>query len=103
VFLFKGVVKLETQRRQNSKRCQALILQMADMMGVLLQLSSVRDPELKDERTGQTVVARIQSVMANVENDIRDCGNLIDTYAKHSLPSVLALLPHHPLAVNDYL
>lgn len=92
MFLFRGVVKLETQRRQNSGRCRALILQMADMMGVLLQLSSVRDPQLKDERTGQTVVGRIQALMANIEKDIKDCGNLIDTYAKHSLPSTLPSL-----------
>jgi hypothetical protein len=91
VFLFKGVVQLETQRRENSRRCHALILQMADMMGALLQLSSVSDPELKDERTGQTIVGRIQALMANIEQDITDCGNLIDTYAKHSLPSMLLL------------
>lgn len=65
---------------------------MADMMGALLQLSSVQDPELKDQRTGQTVVGRIQALMSSIEQDIKDCGNLIDTYAKHSLPSTSLLL-----------
>jgi len=61
------------------------------MMGALLQLSSVQDPEQKDQRTGQTIVGRVQALMASIEKDIRDSGNLIDTYAKHSLPSALYL------------
>lgn len=60
---------------------------MADMMGALLQLASVQDPTLKDERSGQTVTGRVQALMKNIEGDIKDCGNLIDTYAKHSLAS----------------
>lgn len=36
VTLFNGVVQLELQRRQNSAKARALILQMADMMGSLL-------------------------------------------------------------------
>lgn len=36
VTLLNGVVQLELQRRQNSTKARALILQMADMMGALL-------------------------------------------------------------------
>ena len=36
VKLFNGVVQLELQRRQNSLKARALILQMGDMMGALL-------------------------------------------------------------------
>ena len=36
VKLFNGVVTLEIQRRQNSIKARALILQMADMMSALL-------------------------------------------------------------------
>ena len=36
VKLFNGVIQLELQRRQNSLKARALILQMADMMGALL-------------------------------------------------------------------
>ncbi|KAF8312648.1 hypothetical protein DL93DRAFT_1295443 [Clavulina sp. PMI_390] len=87
VYLFKGVVQLETQRRENSKRARALILQMADMLGALLQLDGVQDPDLKDQKTGQTVGGRIQRLMSAIEGDIKDCGNLIDAYSKHSVAS----------------
>ena len=86
LFLIKGIVKLEVQRRENSKKCKALILQMADMMGALLQLHYVRDPELVDER-GESIAGRIQVLMKHIEQDIKNCGNLIDTYSKHSIAS----------------
>lgn len=86
VLLLKGVIKLETQRRENSKRTRALVLQLADMMGALLQLHFVKDPELKSA-TGESIAGRIQVLMAAIEKDITDCGNLIDAYHKHSLTS----------------
>lgn len=69
---------------------------MADMMGALLQLDGVQDPSIKDERTGQTITGRVQALMQSIEGDIKDCGNLIDTYAKHSLPS--SSLSYEPLS-----
>jgi hypothetical protein len=87
VLLVKGVVTLETQRRNNTSRSRALILQIADMMSALLQLHFVKDPELTTE-TGESVCGRIQALMGAVERDIKNCGNLIDTYHKHSLTSV---------------
>lgn len=87
VYLFKGVVQLEIQRRENSKKSRALILQMADMMGALLQLANVQDPDLEDEKSGQSIKGRVQVLMKSIESDIKDCGNLVDTYAKHSVAS----------------
>ncbi|KAE9402429.1 hypothetical protein BT96DRAFT_855748 [Gymnopus androsaceus JB14] len=86
VLLVRGIVKLETQRRENSRKARALIFQMADMLGALLQLHNVQDPELKDER-GQSIQGRIQVLMKDIEADIRECGALIDAYHKHSLTS----------------
>jgi hypothetical protein len=42
VKLFNGVVQLELQRRENSAKARALILQMADMLGALLVKSFCR-------------------------------------------------------------
>ncbi|KAI0041239.1 hypothetical protein FA95DRAFT_714838 [Auriscalpium vulgare] len=86
VLLVRGIVKLETERRENNRRTRALILQIADMMGALLQLHNVRDPELVTER-GQSVQGRIQVLMQRIEADVTECGALIDAYHKHSLTS----------------
>ncbi|KAF8320533.1 uncharacterized protein EI90DRAFT_3080514, partial [Cantharellus anzutake] len=72
VQLFHGVVQLETQRRSNSAKARALILQLSDMMSTLLQLHYVKDPTLKS-LTGET--------------DIKTVGNLVDQYHKHSSTS----------------
>jgi hypothetical protein len=37
VLLFKAVIEIELKRRENDKRTLSLVLQMADMMGTLLQ------------------------------------------------------------------
>ena len=70
VLLVRGIVKLETQRRENSRRSKALILQIADMMGALLQLHYVKDPELENEK-GESVQGRIQVLMKAIEEDIK--------------------------------
>jgi hypothetical protein len=59
---------------------------MADMMGALLQLHYVKDPELVTE-DGKSVQGRIQALMGDIEKDIQKCGNLIDTYHRHSATS----------------
>ncbi|KAF9059723.1 hypothetical protein BDP27DRAFT_1371208 [Rhodocollybia butyracea] len=79
-------VRLETQRRENSRKTRALILQIADMLGALLQLHNVQDPELEAE-PGKSVQGRIQVLMKDIYADIKACGALIDAYHKHSLTS----------------
>ncbi|KAF8340734.1 uncharacterized protein EI90DRAFT_3036693 [Cantharellus anzutake] len=86
ILVFTALVKLESQRRENSKRARALLLQIADMLSALLQLHFVKDPELKDA-DGQSVQGRIQVLMEDIKKDIQDCGNLIHTYHNHSLTS----------------
>lgn len=101
VKLFNGVVTLEIQRRQNSVKARALILQMADMMSALLvrsegilfrlmvlkcslqQLHFVEDPEMVTE-DGQTVAGRIQNLLGDIKKDITDCGHIINKYHQHS-------------------
>ncbi|KAF8320530.1 uncharacterized protein EI90DRAFT_2598279 [Cantharellus anzutake] len=86
VQLFHGVVQLETQRRSNSAKARALILQLSDMMSTLLQLHHVKDPTLKSP-TGETIAGRLQSLMGQIEQDIKTVGNLVDQYHKHSSTS----------------
>ncbi len=81
--LFKGVVTLETQRRDNNAKARALVLQLSDMLGALLQLRDVKDPELKTDN-GESVRGRVQALMGRVEQEIEEVGNLIDTHHKHS-------------------
>ncbi|KAF8316872.1 hypothetical protein DL93DRAFT_2154581 [Clavulina sp. PMI_390] len=86
VTLFDGVVKLEVNRRQNDSKARALILQLADMMGALLQLHFVEDPALV-ANNGQSVQGRVQLLMKDIEKDINNTGNLINKYHQHSLAS----------------
>ena len=78
---------MEVKREANSARCRALILQMADMMGALLQLHDVKDPELKTD-DGQTVIGRINALLTRIELEIKQCGNLIDLYHRHHVFSM---------------
>ncbi|KAF8308150.1 hypothetical protein DL93DRAFT_2231827 [Clavulina sp. PMI_390] len=86
VTLFNGVVQLEVQRRQNSTKARALILQMADMMSALLQLHFVKDPTLVTEN-GDSVQGRIETLVKDIEQDIINTGNLINKYHQHRLIS----------------
>jgi hypothetical protein len=107
VKLFNGLVTLEIQRRQNSAKAKALVLQMADMLGALLvcralhplydpiltigttsqQLHFVEDPTLQTE-DGVSVAGRIQILMSRIKDDITQCGNLLNKYHAHSLACV---------------
>ena len=60
---------------------------MADMMGALLQLHFVKDPDLPTG-DGQTMVGRINALMKDIELDIKKCGSLVDVYHRHSLTSM---------------
>ena len=48
-------------------------------MSTLLQLNRVKDPALQLE-DGQSTAGRVQTLMTDLENDIRKCGNLLDPY-----------------------
>jgi hypothetical protein len=110
VLLFKAVIEIELKRRENDRRTLSLVLQMADMMGTLLQrvfnpylyyfilfvnqvlprLKDVKDPDLKTE-AGETVTGRLQLLMKAIENDIKECGKAVDTYRKQHVMGVCPL------------
>ncbi|KAF8341559.1 uncharacterized protein EI90DRAFT_3034423, partial [Cantharellus anzutake] len=71
---FLGVVTLETQRRDNTLKTRALVLQLSDMLAPFSIFT-------------MGVCGRIRSLMKQIKQDIKEVGNLVDTYHKHSLTS----------------
>ncbi|KAK7683623.1 hypothetical protein QCA50_013461 [Cerrena zonata] len=84
VLAFKAVYNMELTRRENDRRIRALYVEMKDMMAVLIQLKDVKD---KDDLgpDGRTVEARLQGLVKQAADDIKDCANACDTYAKKRL------------------
>ncbi|KAI0265555.1 hypothetical protein BC834DRAFT_987866 [Gloeopeniophorella convolvens] len=84
VMAFKAVYTLELKRRDNEKKIIALYVEMKDMMGVLLQLRDVRDDEVV--APGQVSLEdRLGSLVSRTADDIKQCSNACDTYAKKKL------------------
>ncbi|OJA16897.1 hypothetical protein AZE42_11473 [Rhizopogon vesiculosus] len=81
VIAFMAVVNLELKRRENDHRVSSMIAQATDMMGMLLQLKDVKDPDITGPY-GETIEGRLQDVMKHIAQDIEDCGNAIDKYCK---------------------
>ncbi|KZP06008.1 hypothetical protein FIBSPDRAFT_765073, partial [Athelia psychrophila] len=88
VLAFKAVVTLELKRRDNDKKVIALHLQMQDMMTTLLQLRDIQQDHKGTD--GRTVQDRLGGLMKDIARDIRNCGNVCDTYSKkHLLVKIL--------------
>ncbi|KZP16060.1 hypothetical protein FIBSPDRAFT_66010 [Athelia psychrophila] len=88
VLAFKAVVTLELKRRANDKKVIALHLQMQDMMSTLLQLRDIQQDRKGTD--GRTVRDRLDTLMNDIARDIRNCGNVCDTYSKkHLLVKIL--------------
>ncbi|KAH9858589.1 hypothetical protein C2E23DRAFT_717063, partial [Lenzites betulinus] len=81
---FKVVVELDLKRRDNDKKISVLFLEMKDMMAVLLELRSIKDEETPGP-DGTTIKARMQQLVRRTADDIKDCANACDTYAKKRL------------------
>ncbi|EED85033.1 predicted protein [Postia placenta Mad-698-R] len=79
------------KRRNNDAKVIALLVEMRDMIGVLLQLKSVKDEAITGPK-GVTIEARMQGLMKQTANDIRSCGNM----------SLLAKVLKGPLWENTF-
>ncbi|CAL1709515.1 unnamed protein product [Somion occarium] len=84
VLAFKAVYNMELTRRENDKRIRALYIEMKDMMAVLIQLRDVKDTNDVGP-DGKTIEARLQALIKQTAEDIKDCANACDTYAKKRL------------------
>ncbi|EIW63446.1 uncharacterized protein TRAVEDRAFT_112584, partial [Trametes versicolor FP-101664 SS1] len=74
---FKVVVELDVKRRDNDKKISVLFLEMKDMMSVLLECTPGAD--------GTPIKARMQALVQRTADDIKDCANACDAYAKKRL------------------
>ncbi|KAI0633747.1 hypothetical protein C8Q77DRAFT_1157911 [Trametes polyzona] len=81
---FRVVVELDMKRRDNEKKITLLFVEMKDMMEVLVQLRTVEDED-EPGPDGTTIKARLQSLVAQSADDIKDCANACDTYSKKKL------------------
>ncbi|KAF7329876.1 VPS13 domain-containing protein [Mycena kentingensis (nom. inval.)] len=84
VMAFKAVWALEMKRRENDRKILLLHSEMKDMMSVLIQLKSVKDPnEIAPD--GSTIQGRMEVIVETAAKDIKACGNACDTYVKKKL------------------
>ncbi|KJA23770.1 hypothetical protein HYPSUDRAFT_39609 [Hypholoma sublateritium FD-334 SS-4] len=85
VILFKTVVTLELNRRENDAHVDIVFLSMADMMSALLDTSQFSETLSKRTKDGNLSVAdKLRAEFADIEKYINVCGNSMDTYSKES-------------------
>ncbi|KAH9942219.1 uncharacterized protein BXZ73DRAFT_41008 [Epithele typhae] len=80
---FKIVIELEVKRRDNDRKVNLLFLEMKSMMSTILQLQNVRASHVA--RDGLTVGMRLDGLMKQIAEDIKECANACDTYSKKRL------------------
>ncbi|CAK5270937.1 unnamed protein product [Mycena citricolor] len=83
VIAFKAVISLDLTRRQNNKKVLAMKLQMQDVMLILFELRSVRDPEHKAP-DGTKLKDQFSEILKSIARDITECGNVCDVYLKEN-------------------
>ncbi|KAI0656679.1 hypothetical protein C8Q70DRAFT_329793 [Cubamyces menziesii] len=81
---FRVVVELDMKRRDNEKKITVLFIEMRDMMEVLIQLRTIQDEDTPGP-DGTTIKARLQGLIKRTADDIKDCANVCDAYAKKKL------------------
>ncbi|EKM56765.1 uncharacterized protein PHACADRAFT_172445 [Phanerochaete carnosa HHB-10118-sp] len=84
ILAFKAVYSMERTRQENDKRIIALYVAMKDMIRVLVQLRTIEDPHHLGP-DGVTIEGRLQSLVRQAAEDIKDCANACDTYSKKRL------------------
>ncbi|TFY62185.1 hypothetical protein EVJ58_g4026 [Rhodofomes roseus] len=86
---FKAVYTFEMKRSENDSKVIALYVEMKDMMTVLLELKSIKDPSAVDVE-GIAVEGRMQGLIKQIAEDIKRCANVCDVWSKmRSLAKVL--------------
>ncbi|KAI3609271.1 hypothetical protein WG66_010510 [Moniliophthora roreri] len=101
VLAFKTVISLELKRRDNDEKVIVLLLKVQDMMEVLVQLRFI-SPDATAQNQSFTIQDRLTSICLKVENDIKACGNLCDTYSKKRLIVKLLKGPIYELRLAEF-
>ncbi|KAF8273627.1 hypothetical protein EI94DRAFT_1563512, partial [Lactarius quietus] len=90
VLAFTAVYTLEQKRRDNEKKIVALYVAMKDMMGVLL-LDVQNDKLIAPD--GMNIEDRLKSIVERTADDMKECSNVCDTYAKKKMLAKVFLGP----------
>ncbi|KAH8814566.1 hypothetical protein DL96DRAFT_417067 [Flagelloscypha sp. PMI_526] len=83
---FKMVIEFDLQRRDNNKKVFVVKLQMKDMVALLFELRTIRDPADKGP-DGLTIEGRMQTLITNIAKAIKAGGSAIDVYLGKGLIS----------------
>ncbi|RPD59323.1 hypothetical protein L226DRAFT_548402 [Lentinus tigrinus ALCF2SS1-7] len=89
---FMVAVELDLKRRENDKKINLLFGEMRDMMSVLAELQFIDRPSHVGT-DGKTIQERLQSLVDSMAEDIRQCANACDAYAKRNIVSKVLLGP----------
>ncbi|KAF8181171.1 hypothetical protein K438DRAFT_1679952 [Mycena galopus ATCC 62051] len=81
VLAFQAAIQLELTRRENDKKVLALKTEMMNMMEILLDLKTMKDAQ-KVDPNGTTLEGRMQGIVKDAEQDIRDCSAICEKYMK---------------------
>ncbi|KAI0735979.1 hypothetical protein C8Q76DRAFT_766166 [Earliella scabrosa] len=84
---FKVAIELDLKRRENDKKINILLTEMRDMMSALVELQNVHDGPQHVGLDGKTIQARLEGLVNLMVDDIKECANACDAYAKKKLLS----------------
>ncbi|KAJ7166645.1 hypothetical protein C8R46DRAFT_1094966 [Mycena filopes] len=82
---FKQIYYQETQRRDNDQKRTKLYDTMKDAILVLLELEHVRKDDTRTVPTGERMLSRLAVICNELEQEIRDCYNVVDAQKRRSL------------------
>ncbi|KAI0629070.1 hypothetical protein C8Q77DRAFT_1161714 [Trametes polyzona] len=98
---FKVVVELEAKRRDNDKKVNLLFLEMRNMMAALLQLQGVRQDHVAQD--GLSIGARLEQLVQKTADDIKQCANACDAYARKRLLVKVLKAPSWDGTLKEYI
>ncbi|KAI0653999.1 hypothetical protein C8Q70DRAFT_550081 [Cubamyces menziesii] len=98
---FKVVVELEIKRHDNDKKINLLFLEMRNMMSVLLQLQGVRPNHVGHD--GVSIGERMDELIKQTANDIKECANACDAYARKRLLTKVIKAPSWDATLKGYI
>ncbi|KAI0332934.1 hypothetical protein GY45DRAFT_365739 [Cubamyces sp. BRFM 1775] len=98
---FKVVVELEIKRHDNDKKINLLFLEMRNMMSSLLQLQGVRPNHVGHD--GISIGERMDDLVKQTANDIKECANACDAYARKRLLTKVIKAPSWDATLKGYI
>ncbi|KAJ7147215.1 hypothetical protein C8R46DRAFT_545436 [Mycena filopes] len=82
---FKQIYYQETKRRDNDKKRTMLFETLKDTILLLRELEHIGKDDTRTTPTGEPILGRLATICNNLENDIKDCYNVVDAQKKHRL------------------